>query len=132
MTTVSPVSTQSYHWRSESRQTQQADNQIRSDSRASNAPDPVERHLAKWRSESRNSDKVFKNEEEPSQQDEVVSNTLTALKDDVEQTTEVIKKRQHQMRMERRLFQTEMEVTGRVLGITDRRMAKYKIKDRFY
>uniref|UniRef100_A0A158PAE4 LIM zinc-binding domain-containing protein n=1 Tax=Angiostrongylus cantonensis TaxID=6313 RepID=A0A158PAE4_ANGCA len=88
--------------------------EIRSDSRASNPPDPVERHVAKWRSESRSSNKVFRNDEEPSQQGEIVSNTLNALKDDVEQTTEVIRKRQQQMRMERRQFQTEMEVTGRV------------------
>ncbi|KAK6050547.1 LIM domain protein [Cooperia oncophora] len=71
MTAVSPVSTHSYHWRSESRQTQ-----------------------------------------EP--QDEIVSGTLTALKDEVDKTTEVIRRKGQQMRMERRQFQTEMEVTGRV------------------
>ncbi|PIO71882.1 hypothetical protein TELCIR_06204 [Teladorsagia circumcincta] len=115
MTAVSPVSTHSYHWRSESRQTQQGgDQQYRSDSRASTIPDPVDRHVARWRSESRSSNKVFRNEEEPSQQDEIVNGTLTALKDDVEKTTEVIRRRGQQMRMERRQFQTEMEVTGRV------------------
>ncbi|KAL6733045.1 hypothetical protein Aduo_003733 [Ancylostoma duodenale] len=114
MTAVSPVSTHSYHWRSESRQTQHTEPHLRTDSRASNAPDPVERHVQRWRSESRSSNKVFRNEEEPSQQDEIVSGTLTALKDDVEQTTEIIRRKQQQMRMERRQFQTEMEVTGRV------------------
>ncbi|CAJ0595292.1 unnamed protein product [Cylicocyclus nassatus] len=114
MTAVSPVSTHSYHWRSESRQTQQTDPQMRTDSRASNPPDPVERHVQRWRSESRSSNKVFRNDEEPSQQDEIVNGTLTALKDDVEQTTEVIRRKHNQMRMERRQFQTEMEVTGRV------------------
>ncbi|VDM80921.1 unnamed protein product, partial [Strongylus vulgaris] len=79
---------------------------MRTDSRASNPPDPVERHVQRWRSESRSSNRVFKNDEEPSQQDEIVNGTLTALKDDVEQTTEVIRRKQHQM--------TEMEVTGRV------------------
>ncbi|XGW21245.1 hypothetical protein V3C99_004306 [Haemonchus contortus] len=113
MTAVSPVSTHSYHWRSESRQTQ-GDPQYRSDSRASTIPDPVDRHVARWRSESRSSNKVFRNDEEASQQDEIVSGTLTALKDDVEKTTEVIRKRGQQMRLERRQFQTEMEVTGRV------------------
>ncbi|KAK5966821.1 hypothetical protein GCK32_021247, partial [Trichostrongylus colubriformis] len=67
MTAVSPVSTHSYHWRTESRQTQQADPQYRSDSRASTIPDPVDRHVARWRSESRSSNKVFRNDEEPSQ-----------------------------------------------------------------
>ncbi|VDO22011.1 unnamed protein product, partial [Haemonchus placei] len=84
------------------------------DSRASTIPDPVDRHVARWRSESRSSNKVFRNDEEPSQQDEIVSGTLTALKDDVEKTTEVIRRRGQQMRLERRQFQTEMEVTGRV------------------
>ncbi|KJH44053.1 LIM domain protein [Dictyocaulus viviparus] len=114
MTTVSPVSTHSYHWRGDSRQVQHPETQVRSESRGSTAPDPVERHVARWRSESRNSNRAFRNDEEPSQQDEIVSGTLSALRNDVEQTTEVIRKRQHQMRIERRQFQTEMEVTGRV------------------
>ncbi|VDL73227.1 unnamed protein product [Nippostrongylus brasiliensis] len=114
MTAASPISTQSYQWRTESRQTQQGDPPHRSDSRASTIPDPVERHVARWRSESRSSNKVFRNDEEPSQQDEIVNDTLTALKDDVEKTTEVIKMRQQQMRIERHQFQTEMEVTGRI------------------
>ncbi|KAK6725677.1 hypothetical protein RB195_004163 [Necator americanus] len=117
MTAVSPVSSHSYHYRSESRQTQQLEPHLRTDSRTSNisnVPDPVERHVQRWRSESRSSNKVFRNEEEPSQQDEIVSGTLNALKEDVEQTTEIIRRKQHQMHMERRQFQTEMEVTGRV------------------
>ncbi|CAI4230179.1 unnamed protein product [Auanema sp. JU1783] len=114
MTAASPVpSSQSYQYRSETR-TSHHDN--RSDSRASTIPDPVERHVARWRSESRNSnrDRVFKNDEEPSQQDEIVHDTLSALKQDVEQTTELIRRKQEQMRLERRQFQTEMEVTGRI------------------
>ncbi|CAB3410750.1 unnamed protein product [Caenorhabditis bovis] len=111
---------ESYQYTTESRSSQNRtltpSQQYRSDSRASTIPDPVERHVARWRSESRNSnrDKVFRNDEEFSQQDEIVNGTLTALKNDVEQTTEIIRRKQEQMRLERRQFQTEMEVTGRI------------------
>ncbi|CAJ0567854.1 unnamed protein product, partial [Mesorhabditis spiculigera] len=44
----------------------------------------------------------------------VVNDTLHALVSDVEQTTELIRRKQQQMRSERRQFQTEMEVTGRI------------------
>ncbi|CAI5438644.1 unnamed protein product [Caenorhabditis angaria] len=109
---------ESHQWTTESRRTlsPQIVQHQRSESRGSTIPDPVDRHVAKWRSESRNSnrDKVFRNDEEFSQQDEIVNNTLSALKNDVEQTTEIIRRKQEQMRIERRQFQTEMEVTGRI------------------
>ncbi|ULU14463.1 hypothetical protein L5515_002826 [Caenorhabditis briggsae] len=109
---------ESYQWTTESRSSQQRHGTMTpsQDGRLSAIPDPVERHVARWRSESRNSnkDKVFRNDEEFSQQDEIVNGTLTALKNDVEQTTEIIRRKQEQMRMERRQFQTEMEVNGRI------------------
>ncbi|CAD6184613.1 unnamed protein product [Caenorhabditis auriculariae] len=116
-----PQHSSSHHWMAESststhRTLTPSYQQTRSESRTSNMPDPVERHVARWRSESRNSnrDKVFRNDEEFSQQDEIVNGTLSALKDDVEQTTEIIRRKQEQMRIERRQFQTEMEVNGRI------------------
>lgn len=60
MTAVSPTPAGNYQWRSESR------HEVRSDSRASSIPDPVERNVARWRSESRSSNRAFKNDEEPS------------------------------------------------------------------
>lgn len=108
---------ESYNWTTESRSSQQRTltPSQHGESRLSSIPDPVERQVARWRSESRNSnkDKVFRNDEEFSQrscfrlifmklikcisEDEIVSGTLTALKKDVEQTTELIRRKQEQM-----------------------------------
>ncbi|PAV59670.1 hypothetical protein WR25_21262 isoform A [Diploscapter pachys] len=79
-------------------------------------PDVVERNVSRWRSErqgvSRNP--VFKSDDESSQQDEVVNGTLSALQRDVEETTEILRRKNEQWKIERRQFQTEMEVTGRM------------------
>uniref|UniRef100_A0A7E4ZSF3 LIM zinc-binding domain-containing protein n=1 Tax=Panagrellus redivivus TaxID=6233 RepID=A0A7E4ZSF3_PANRE len=45
---------------------------------------------------------------------EVVHTTLNALVDDVNKTTELIRRRQKEMIIERRTFQSEMEVNGRI------------------
>uniref|UniRef100_A0AC34Q0M2 Uncharacterized protein n=1 Tax=Panagrolaimus sp. JU765 TaxID=591449 RepID=A0AC34Q0M2_9BILA len=45
---------------------------------------------------------------------EIVHSTLNALVNDVNQTTELIRRRQREMEIERRTFQTEMEVNGRI------------------
>ncbi|CAI2292500.1 unnamed protein product [Caenorhabditis sp. 36 PRJEB53466] len=121
--TISPLTSnqkhlESYNWTSENRSSQQRTitPSLQGEIRLTAIPDPVERHVARWRSESRNSnkDKVFRNDEEFSQQDEIVTGTIVALKNDVEQTTELIRRKQEQIKMERRQFQTEMEVNGRI------------------
>jgi hypothetical protein len=45
---------------------------------------------------------------------EVVNDTLNALVEDVNKTTDLIRRRQREMVIERRTFQTEMEVNGRI------------------
>ena len=45
---------------------------------------------------------------------EVVNDTLNALVEDVNKTTDLIRRRQREMQIERRTFQTEMEVNGRI------------------
>jgi hypothetical protein len=45
---------------------------------------------------------------------EVVHDTLNAIVEDVNKTTELIRRKQREMVIERRTFQTEMEVNGRI------------------
>lgn len=71
---------ESYQWTTESRSSQQrhGTGTPSQDGRLSAIPDPVERHVARWRSESRNSnkDKVFRNDEEFSQRESKLGGPL--------------------------------------------------------
>ena len=50
----------------------------------------------------------------PGEHAEVVHGTLDALVADVNKTTEVIRRHQEQQQMDKRIFQSEMEVSGRI------------------
>ncbi|GMT27257.1 hypothetical protein PFISCL1PPCAC_18554 [Pristionchus fissidentatus] len=92
-----PASTTSAQWRSESR----------SASRMSHDPN-FEWHGSGYRAPE------FKDEFSKTDHANAVNETLHASVEAVDKTTELIKRKKETMRMERRQFQTEMEVTGRM------------------
>ena len=62
------------------------------------------------RSESRTSNRISV----PGEHADAVHNTLNALVEDVNKTTEIIRRRREEQVLERRTFQSEMEVNGRI------------------
>ncbi|KAI1701874.1 LIM domain-containing protein [Ditylenchus destructor] len=50
----------------------------------------------------------------PGEHADAVHSTLTALEEDVKKTTELIKRRREEQLMDKRTFQSEMEVSGRI------------------